>query len=563
MRTIDFRCTSLLITTVGIVLVADGCATTPGPESTLELAAGSRPNILLIVVDDLAYTDLGVYGGEIGTPHLDSLARSGLQLTHFYAAATCSPTRAMLLSGTDNHIAGLGTMAGDQTENQINQPGYEGYLNFDVVSLPALLRDGGYNTLMTGKWHLGVEEETAPAARGFTRSFALLPGGGGHFDDLPLFAGEESLYREDRELVSLPEDFYSTRFYTERLIEYIDEQKDDGRPFFAYLAYTAPHWPLQAPDESIALYRGRYDTGYDVLHAQRLQRLKELGLLAGDVEPFPRLPDQRPWAELSEAERQVETRKMEIYAAMVRDIDVYVGRLIEHLTQIGEYENTVIFFLSDNGAEGHDLHAVWPDDLKAHTDVCCDNSLENMGRPDSYVYYGPNWARAGAAPFRMYKAFANEGGIRVPAFVSHPGIHRVGNVSHAFSSVMDVMPTILDLAGVTHPGTSYAGRAIRPMQGRSMLPLLRGESDHVHGQPFVMGWELFGRRAIRSGNWKLVWTTRPYGPDAWQLYDLASDPAEMKDLSNDFPQRRKELLALWEQYAADNRVILPDEPSSY
>jgi arylsulfatase len=468
----------------------------------------------------------------------------------------------MLLSGTDNHIAGMGTLVGDQTENQIHQPGYEGYLNFDVVSLATLLRDADYNTLMTGKWHLGAEEETAPIARGFTRSFALLPGGGGHFDDLPLFEGEKAPYREDRERVSLPEDFYSTRFYTERLIEYIDQQKHDGLPFFAYLAYTAPHWPLQAPDDSIALYRGRYDSGYDVLHAQRVQRLKELGLLAGDVEPFPRLPGQRPWAELSEAERRVEARKMEIYAAMVRDIDVYVGRLIGYLKQIGEYENTVIFFLSDNGAEGHDLHAAWPE-LTDHTDVCCDNRLENMGRPDSYVYYGPNWARAGVAPFRMYKAFVNEGGIRVPAFVSHPGIRDAGNVSHTSLTVMDVMPTILELAGVAHPGRSYAGRAIWPLQGRSMLPLLRGESDRVHAQPFVMGWELLGRRAIRSGDWKLVWTTAPYGPDAWQLYDLASDPAENNDLSTDFPEKRNELLALWEQYAAENRVILPDEPSRY
>jgi len=534
--------------------------TSDGSAGPSELSPEGRPNILIIVADDLGYTDLGVYGGEIGTPNLDALAGSGVLFTRFYSSPTCSPTRAMLLTGTDHHLAGLGTMAGDHTPNQQGQPGYEGFLNFRVVTVAELLRDAGYHTYMTGKWHLGLEEETGPAERGFERSFALLPGGGGHFDDLDLSAGHtRAIYRENGIVTPLPEEFYSTRFYAERMIDYIDGGRGDGRPFFAYLAFTAPHWPLQAPDSSIARHAGAYDGGYDELLTERLERLESLGLLSAEVQPPALLPGERAWKQLTAAERRVEARRMEIFAAMVHDLDLYVGRVVDYLKGIGEFENTFIFFMSDNGAEGHDLEAYWPE-LGPAIRECCDNSYENMGRADSYIYYGPNWARAGVGPSRLFKGFATEGGIRVPAFASFPGGLAGGRRYEAFASVMDLTPTVLDLAGVSHPGSRYRGREVEPMRGISMLSMLRRESDRVHELDHVMGWELFGRRAMRQGNWKLVWTTHPFGPDDWELFNLAEDPAESRDLSSQYAGRRGELLGLWDRYVEEVGVLLPSEP---
>ncbi len=542
---------------IGVLLLSTGCATTTP-------ASDDRPNLLLIVADDLAYTDLGVYGGEIGTPHLDALARGGVMFTDFYAASTCSPTRAMLLSGTDNHLAGLGTMAGDHVGGQLGAPGYETYLNFRVASLAELLRDAGYRTYLSGKWHLGVEDRVGPAARGFERSFALLGGGGGHFSDLGLFPGSAQ-YRDDGRPVELPADFYSTRFYAERMIDYLDAGRVDGRPFFGYLAFTAPHWPLQAPAASIERFRGRYDGGYDALHDSRMARLVELGLIDEDVEPHPGVAGEPAWDELSASEQRLEARKMEIYAAMVHDLDTYVGRVVDHLKAIGEYENTFIFFLSDNGAEGHRVARVWPQ-VRDWIAECCDNSFDNLGGGDSYVDYGPMWARAGVGPFRMYKGFVNEGGIRVPAIASLPGRAVAGTVHRELATVMDVMPTLLELAGAAHPaegGGRYRGREVLPMQGRSLWPVLTGEAASVHGDEPVVGWELFGRRAVRQGDWKLVWTTEPHGSADWELFHLATDPGEIRDLSTVHPERKRALLELWDAYVIDNGVVVSTEPIPY
>lgn len=249
-------------------------------ENPNHVVSSGKPNILLIVVDDLGYADLGIFGGEINTPTIDSLASTGILLTNFHSSSVCSPTRSMLLSGTDNHLAGLGNMAEALAPNQKGKPGYEGYLNFRIVTVASLLKDANYHTYMTGKWHLGLEEETSPSARGFERSFVLLHGGGGHFNDLGIdIDNKKALYREDKRLVDLPSDFYSTRFYTDKLMEYISSNHGDEQPFFAYLAYTAPHWPLQAPDESIKKYKGIYDAGYDVIHNQRIERMKDKKLI--------------------------------------------------------------------------------------------------------------------------------------------------------------------------------------------------------------------------------------------------------------------------------------------
>lgn len=554
-------CTFLLLS----ALLLGACNTHPQVEVT-----DSRPNILLIVADDLGYTDLGAFGGEIETPNLDALARNGVRLAQFYTSPTCSPTRAMLLSGTDNHLAGLGNMFEELRANQQGHPGYEGYLNTRVASLPELLQDAGYHTFMAGKWHLGMEEHTSPAARGFDRSFALMQGGAGHFSDLPLIGPNRAMYREDGKRVQLPTDFYSTRTYSERLITYLQERPDDGQPFFAYLAFTAPHWPLQAPAASIAKYTGKYDAGYDDLHASRLAGLHAQGLVSEDVHAAPSISGEPAWQALTAEEKQNEARKMEIYAAMVDDLDLYLGTVLEALKRSGEFENTFIFFMSDNGPEGTHLEIGWQA-LNGWIEECCDNSLDNMGKGDSYLWYGPNWARAGAAPFRMFKGFTTEGGIRVPAIVHYPETVPAGTIYQGMTTVMDVVPTILELAEVEHP-RAFQGRDILPLRGASMLPALTGASESIHAEDYVMGWELFGHRAIRQGDWKIVWqpsgiTREPRDSDSaddrWRLYHLASDPGEQVDLAQQEPERLNALIAEWETYVEETGTILPDYSVGY
>ncbi|XOV73867.1 MAG: arylsulfatase [Verrucomicrobiota bacterium] len=536
-----------------------------------EATSSSRPNILLIVADDLAYTDIGAFGGEIHTPNLDALARAGVRFTQFYSAPTCSPTRSMLLSGMDNHQAGLGNMAEDLRENQKGHPGYEGYLNMRVAALPELLREAGYHTYMAGKWHLGMTEETSPAARGFEHSFALLQGGAGHFTDLPLVGPNPASYREDGKPVSLPADFYSSKTYSERIIQYLENRPNDGRPFFAYLAFTAPHWPLQAPAESIAKYAGRYDAGYDALQASRFARMKQLGLATPVMQMTPRIPGEKAWEALNGEERKIAARKMEIYAAMVDDLDRYLGTVLETLKRRREFDNTFIFFMSDNGPEGSNLDVGW-EDLSKWVAQCCDNRFENMGSDDSYLWYGPNWARAGTPALRGIKGFASDGGIRVPAIAHFPKSIPGGSLQHNLATVMDVMPTLLDVAGVKHPPT-FQGREVLPLRGTSMIPALTGARARVHAEDYVMGWELFGNRAIRQGDWKIVWRTVessyptvPRDPeiahDVWRLYHLAEDPGERVDLAGTHRDVLQAMVAHWETYVRETGLVLPDYKAS-
>lgn len=547
------------------------------PEQQTVVSEGAqpepRPNILLIVVDDVAFNDLGIFGGEINTPNIDTLAKEGVVLTGFHASPNCSPTRAMLLSGTDNHVAGLGNMNEEMADNQRGNPGYEGYLNFSVAALPEILQEAGYHTYMTGKWHLGLTQETSPASRGFDKSFVLLQGGAGAFSNmLQIYGPNKAMYREDHKLLdALPEDFYSTRFYTEKMIEYIDSNQGDDQPFFAYLAFTAPHWPLQAPEESIAKYKGKYDAGYDVLLEQRLKALKARGLVAEDVEAFPRLAGEPRWEELNEEQQRYEAKKMEIYAAMVDDIDVYIGKLMDHLKTIGEYDNTFIFFMSDNGPEAHDLDHGW-DGLAKFVESCCDNSYENIGKANSYIWYGPNWGQAGNTPLRMFKGFPSQGGVRVPAFAHYPKTVKQGVRYDKILTVMDVMPTILEVADIQHPGQHFRGREVVSMQGASMLAMLTGDAEATHADNYVVGWELFSKRALRQGDWKIIYA--PYQEvfeprvggiktDVWQLYNLASDPNEMHDLADKHPDKLQEMIGLWDVYVKTNGVILPDKISGY
>ena len=515
--------------------------------------AERRPNILFIQADDLGYADIGAFGSEIPTPNLDALAHGGMMLTSFYTSLACSPTRAMFMSGVDNHLAGLGVMGAPRREEHKGQPGYVGYLNFRVASLAQLLADAGYDTYMTGKWHLGNDVETGPRARGFKRSFVSLDGAA-HLGPWDWRGPQPARYRDGDEIVHVGDDFYSTRFYTEKLIEFIEQDRGDGRPFFAWLAYTAPHWPLQAPAESIARFEGWYEDGYEALYARRFARQKELGLVPKDAEPIDDARFEPRWSTLSAEERRVEARRMQIYAAMVSDLDLYVGRLIDYLKSIGEYENTFIVFSSDNGPESGRMDLTRS--IQEHVGKEYDHSLENLGSATSYVNYGRNWASASASPWNRHKATAFEGGIRVPAFVHFPGKVPAGTRSAEVVTIMDLLPTFLELAGREFPRSPYRGREVLRPQGTSLLPLVYGRAEGLRPADHVFGWELHGHRAVRRGDWKLVWDRAlPEGERRWQLFNLADDPFEQNDLAAARPAVLAEMLDAWARYVAENGVI--------
>ncbi len=528
--------------------------------ASASVMAADRPNILLILADDLGYSDLGAFGGEIATPNLDTLASTGLQLTSMYAAPTCSPTRSMLMSGTDNHQAGLGTMAEALPSTPFLQgkPGYEGYLNQRSYSIAELLRDGGYRTSMVGKWHLGLAPEQGPDRRGFEQSFTLLEGGGVHFKPKAGSTAkiEQITYRENGQPVELPDDFYSTDFYTDKLIDYLKSGESSGKPFFAYAAYTAPHWPLQAPAAYLDKYQGRYAAGYDAVRLERIQRMKDKGLLAKDFQaaaPLPVNPMLPAWEQLSPEQQRIEARKMEIYAAMVDNLDHNIGRVLDYLRQSGQLDNTLVLFMSDNGAAGERHEQFYP----AGPDT--DNSLANLGKRGSQIDYGLRWAEVSAAPLRLFKGSTAEGGISVPAIVHLPKSMQRQGIETGVARVDDLAPTFLELAGLPLPGDSYKGQEKNPITGHSMLPMLKGQGAQ---QPALAG-ELFGSRYYREGNLKLLglvpWVKpgTPVPPLRWQLFDMSTDRGEQHDLSDSQPQTVERLKAAWVTYAQEVGVVQP------
>jgi arylsulfatase len=542
------------------VVAIGGCAknhpiASPSRSDEAAPATQKRPNILLIVADDLGYSDIGSFGGEIATPTLDALAKEGLQFTGFHVLPTCSPSRSVLLSGLDNHRAGLGTMGELKTPEMDGHPGYAGYLNFEVAVLPEVLKAGGYHTYMAGKWHLGMGEDTRPSARGFEETFALLPGGGSHWSDRRKLAPPEIMIyaRNGVPVDSLPEDFYSTQYYTDMLLSWMRQNRGDGKPFFAFLSYTAPHDPLHAPKEYIDKYKGMYDEGWDHLREVRLQRLKDLGIVHEDAVPFPRLPSVTPWDELPDHEKLEAARDMEVYAAMIDYMDEQIKRLIDYLKEIGEYDNTLIIFCSDNGANGA-LPTAYPGQTEEHLSSF-DNHLENRGLLNSFIEQGPGWAQASMSPSRMFKGFTAEGGIKAPLLVKAPGkVLNAGAMNHSFLHMRDIMPTILDSAGVAH-SEEFDGRKVRPMHGKSVLELFEGKVDTPYAGASQVGYELFGLKAYFSGDWKILWMPNPFGKGEWELYNITVDPAEINDLSGENPEKLNELVALWEDYKRENEIL--------
>ena len=529
--------------------LAVACATSPDVPVA---ESGEPPNFLLLVADDLGPLDLGFLGSEIRTPNIDRLAHDGLLLTEFLVSPACSPTRAMLLTGMDPHPVGLGTMAGEARGPQIGARGYEGVLSPDVETLATLLGRAGYHTSMAGKWHLGGDEPRRPGRRGFERWFVTPGGGSTHFaDPLALVPPERPApFYLDGEPAELSDDFFSTTAFTDHLIDFIGEATDRERPFFAFAAYTAPHWPIQAPDDWIDRYAGVYDEGYEVLSSERFAAAVAAGLVPGSATEPPLNPFAPEWSSLSEEERAIAARTMEVYAAMVENLDHHVGRLVDFLDRSGVLDETIVLFFSDNGPEGNPVGRL--EGIGPWVAERFDNSLENIGRDNSYVWTGPGWGQASAAPYRLFKTFPTEGGVRVPAIVHGP-VARRGR-SDAVVSVKDVAPTLLELAGAPVPPA---------MSGRSMVPFLDGNAESVRPRDEPLIYELFGRRAVRQGRWKATWLWPPYGPGVWELFDLEVDPGEQHDLAAGRPERLAALVAAWDAYALEMGVVLPESDSGY
>jgi len=487
------------------------------------------------MADDLGYSDIGCYGGEISTPNLDRLAAEGVRFTQFYNCARCCPTRASLLTGLYPHQAGIGYMT--DREFDFDRPGYRGHLSRNAITIGEALGQAGYHTLVVGKWHVGREEGMWPTDRGFDEYYGILHGVANYFEPAP-----EHMLARNGELVEPEGDnYYVTDAFTDYAAKFINEyaNKDDN-PYFLYVSYTAPHFPLHAWPEDIAKYKGTYMIGWDELRRRRLARQKELGLLPQDCELTPREPEVNPWDVVTDKEEW--DLRMAVYAAMVDRMDRNIGRILESIRRTGDEENTLVIFLSDNGA------CPEPFELKPGVPP---------GPPESCSGYYVPWANASNTPFREYKHWAHEGGINTPCIVKWPAVVKDrGSITRQVGHVIDLMATFLDVAGAEYPRT-YDGNEIIPLEGRSLLPVLDGKKREGHQALF---WEHEGNRAVRHGKWKLVSEYSNYGvylsselvttySNEWELYDLETDPVETLDLAATYPERVKTMAAMYDHWA--------------
>ena len=533
--------------------VASFAAGTPDPRV-------ERPNIVFILADDLGYSDIAPFGGEVSTPTLSALADQGVRFANYHTAANCAPARAMLLTGVNNHLAGVPNIPEMLAPEQRRHPNYQGVLGNNVVTVATLLEGAGYHTYMAGKWHLGSALEKLPSRRGFERTVALMDSGADNWEQkpyLPIY--EEANWFADGERFELPEDFYSSRFLIDKTIEFIDSNLQDGKPFFAYVPFQAVHIPVQAPQEFIDRYMGVYDEGWDVLRESRRQRAVEIGLVPESAE-MVRMQSTADWASLSPERKRYEAKRMAVYAGMIEAMDFHIGRLVDYLNAQGVYENTVFIFTSDNGAEasGSADPGAFPNNTTTssrgyHTDY------ERLGLKGSFNTISPSFASAAASPLAYYKFYAGEGGLRVPLIVSGVPLNAAPALSHAFTWATDVTPTILSIAGVERPGPRYGGRPVVPMSGRDLSPILQGEADRVYGDQDAVGYELTGHAAFFQGDYKLVRNRPPAGDGEWHLYNITSDPGEVIDLKEQESDRFQRMLAGYERFTQENGVMpLPE-----
>lgn len=527
--------------------------------------ADTRPNILLIVADDMGFSDPGVYGGEISTPNIDTLASEGIQFSNFNVAATCSPTRSMLLTGVTSHKVGMGNMKEIMADNQKGQPGYETWLNDQAVTLPTLLHDAGYRTYMAGKWHLGGRPESLPNARGFDRSVALLESGADNWEAKHYLPAGTATWVEDGQPISLPDDFYSSFYYADKMIEYLSSEPDSDKPFFAYLAFQAVHAPHHAPEAYVEKYANTYQLGWDAIRQQRYERLTAMGILPRTAESvisndWGTFYDTQPidWNSLSDEERSYRARQMAVYAGMAEAMDESIGRVIKHLKASGEYDNTLVIFMSDNGGEATVLAEIAPLFYRFRYN----REYSDLGRPGSWSEYGPGWGYASNSPFYSYKGSPFSGGLRVPMIMRYPEVIKPGSRTAAFGYVTDITPTLLELSRTSAPAGEYQGRKVHSIMGTSMVPLLRGDNERIHSAEEAVVYELAGGVAVWQGDYKLV-TSRSKAIAARPgtlLFNLRDDPLERHDLAAQQPEKVDELLQAYHSFVADNGLVeVPDD----
>ena len=525
----------LLTASVALLLGVASQSATAQPASQLANGrANERPNIVVLVADDWGFTDVGAFGGEIATPNIDALAQQGTRFTNFHAAASCSPTRSMLLTGVDNHRNGVGNLREAMPREHLGKPGYLGSMTPNVVTVATLLQDSGYRTYITGKWNVGSEPYNLPNRRGFDRSIVQGDTGSDNWVPsqryLPHSATVE--WFEDGKPASMPAEYYSSTYFVDRMLGYLkaDTPSGKGKPFFAYLGFQANHVPIQAPRAFIEKYRGKYKDGWDALREQRRKSAAALGIIPANT-PMVRMSTTSDWNALSEKDKLYQQRQMEIYAAMADAMDHEVGRFIAHLKSTGEYENTVFVFLSDNGAEGSDYKDAQPWLWTQYS-----QDIDRLGGQGAYGIPGPSWASASVSPLTGYKFYAAEGGIRVPMLIAGVTGGRSNHIAHALTHITDISPTLLELAAVPLPGTQYHGQAIERITGKSLLPLVKGESQTVRTADEPLGYELSGNRALFKGDLKLSKNDPPVGDGQWHLYDIQKDPGETRDLQSEMPQ---------------------------
>ncbi len=501
---------------LGLCLAGLGFQSVMGLEP---LKSNTRPNIILILADDMGYSDIGCFGSEIPTPNLDKLAQQGVRFSQFYNAARCCPSRASLLTGLYQHQAGIGDMMGD-----LGYPSYQGYLNNQCVTLAEVLKTNGYNTYMSGKWHVGDRPETLPRQRGFDRYFGLIDGAGSYFKRIAYRINQNIMrWMLDDDDYTPPENgFYMTNAIADYAIGFLKEEQNKPEPFFLYMAFTAPHWPLHALPEDIAKYRGKYMKGWDELRKERFERMKKLGLIGASCQLSPRDVNVPEWNSLDPEEQKMWDLRMAVYAAMIDRLDQNIGRVVTQLEKMGELNNTLIIFLSDNGGchektknQGNFIHFTG-----------------ETGSPDSFDAYEFPWANVSNTPFRMHKHWVHEGGISTPFIAVYPGKIKGGRlVTRTVGHIIDLMPTLLDFAGGRYP-ENFNGNKITPMEGSSLKLVLTGTKQQRHVPLF---WEHEGNRAMRDGKWKLVsqydYQEKKFMP--WELYNIKTDRSELKDLSRE------------------------------
>lgn len=510
--------------------------------SAFAAASCAKPNVVILFADDMGFSDIGCYGSEIETPNLDRLARGGLRFSHFYNAGRCCPSRASILTGLYQHQAGIGHMAGDK-----GLVGYRDFLSFNAVTIPEVLKGAGYRTMMSGKWHVGWRDEGSPTARGFDRFY----GTRGYIDSYYTTVKRTEMYLDDKMVIPVTDkpvnhlrpdqEWYTTDVFTDYALHFMDEAVEMKKPFFLYLAYNAPHFPLHAKPEDLKKYRGRYkDKGWNRLRKQRYARLVRSGILRKEWALSP--PDSPEWDSLSEADKDELDFKMALYAAIVDRLDQNIGRVVEKLKATGQFENTLILFLSDNGGtketgmfgiKGHDAGVA---------------NYEDWARVGGWTSsYGQGWANLSNVPFRLYKRFNHEGGISTPLIAHWPaGIKARGKVTHQVGHIVDVMATCVDIAGAEYPAERN-GKAIQPMEGKSLAPIFGGNALGSR----TLFWEHEGHRAVRDGHWKLVAEHQ----QPWELYDMSRDRSELRDISVVNLQLTRKLERKWNEWAKRANVL--------